>query len=117
MKVPVGADLNNPDLCPFGADTSWELRTTTYGLVQASYQYYKKFSSVVLAYVDKSGQRYRRSDADPCVFTKGELGTSSYITFSVHVDDSFIAVAHPSLVEELHEVYSRQQSSSVLSNP
>ena len=104
IKVPRGADLNNPDLCPFGADTTWELRTTLYGLRQASAMYYKTFTNIILSYVDKNGQRYRRSDAVPCVFTKGELGTSSYITFSVHIDDSFIAAANVALVDEMHEV-------------
>lgn len=101
MQVPSGLAPSHPDYAPHGTHTTWELLTTLYGLRQASSTYYDKFTSVLLAHVDSKGQKYRRSKHDPCVFTKGTLGTDDYITFSVHVDDKFIACSTPELADEL----------------
>ena len=107
MKVPDFFNTSvHPDIAPFGTDTTFELLTTLYGLRQAAYKYYTTFAEVILAYTDPQGNKYRRSQADPCVFTKGELkfGTTTYITFSIHIDDKFIACATVELLEELCQV-------------
>ena len=104
MSVPAGLDRSHPDYAPYGEHTTWELLTTLYGLRQASSTYYEKFSSVLLAYTDSKGQKYRRSEYDPCVFTKGVLGSDDYITFSVHVDDKFVACSTPEHANELVRV-------------
>lgn len=101
MKVPDGAALDDPDLCPFGDDKTWELRTTLCGLKQASAEYYKKFVSILLSEKDSRVQSYRQSHADPCVFAKGTFGSDDYIAFSTPVDDSFIATSSEKLVKEL----------------
>ena len=106
IRVPDGLEPTHPDYAPHGTDTTWELLTTLYGLRQASSTYYTKFTDVLLAYTDSRGQRYQRSDHDPCVFTKGKLGTDDYITFSVHVDDKFVACSNKSLADELVKVLS-----------
>jgi hypothetical protein len=107
MKVPTCMEEYHPDYAPFGSETTWELLTSLYGLRQASSMYYDTFSKVILAYKDSEGKGYRRSDHDPCVFTKGKLGESDYITFSCHVDDAFIASAEYSSVEELMSVLTK----------
>ena len=101
MRVPTGLDETHSDYAPHGTRTTWELLTTLYGLRQASSTYYNKFTSVLLAHTDSRGQKYRRSDHDPCVFTKGKLGSDDYITFSVHVDDKFVACSSSTLAQEL----------------
>ena len=104
MRVPDGLPLPHSDYAPHGTATTWELLTTLYGLRQASSKYYHKFTSVLLAYTDAKGQKYRRSTHDPCVFTKGKLGSKDYITFSVHVDDKFVACTSTDQVDELVQV-------------
>ena len=94
MRVPDFFNkLVHPDIAPFGTQTTYELLTSLYGLKQAAYKYYERVSDVVLKYTDPNGYKYRRSEADPCVFTKGQLehGTTTYIAFSMHIDDKFIA--------------------------
>ena len=110
MRVP---DFFNkqihPDMAPYGELTTYELLTSLYGLRQAAYKYYETVTTAVLAYTDPQGNTYRRSEADPCVFTKGQLeyGTRTYITFSMHIDDKFIACATLKLLEELKMVLSK----------
>ena len=104
ISVPAGMDQEHPDYAPYGADTTWELLTSLYGLRQASSKYYETFSKTILAYTDPQGQKYRRNNHDPCVFTKGKLGSSDYITFSIHIDDKFIACSGKSQVDELEKV-------------
>ena len=101
MEVPKGVDYSNPDLCPFGSDTTWELLTTLYGLKQASAMYYNTFTNIVMKYTDAKGQKYRRNRHDPCSFTKGTLGTNDFITFSIHIDDKFVACSTKEHVHEL----------------
>ena len=92
MRVPRGFNDNtHPNFNPYGQHTTWELLTTLYGLKQASAKYYHTFATALLAYTDDRGNKFRRSDHDPCVFTKGALGSDSYITLSIHIDDKFIA--------------------------
>jgi hypothetical protein len=104
MRVPKGVDSFDPTLCPFGPDTTWELLTSLYGLKTGPADYYCTLTKALLSYTDSRGQKYRVSDADPCVFTKGVLGSDDYIMFSVHVDDKFIACTNQSLVDELVSV-------------
>ena len=109
MRVPDFFNkLVHPDIAPFGTQTTYELLTSLYGLKQAAYKYYERVSDVVLKYTDPNGYKYRRSEADPCVFTKGQLehGTTTYIAFSMHIDDKFIACATVQLLEELKMVLS-----------
>lgn len=96
----------HPDIAPFGADTTFELLTTLFGLLQAACKYYTTYTEVLLANTDPQGNKYRRCHSDPNVFTKGELkfGTTTYITFSIHIDDKLIACATVELLEELCQV-------------
>ena len=72
MKVPTGVCKGtHSDIAPYGEHTTWELLTTLYGLKQASAKYYHTFASILLAYTDTHGNKFRRSDHDPCVFVKG----------------------------------------------
>ena len=105
VKVPRGFhDQPHPDFTPYGKHTTWELLTTLYGLKQASAKYYHTFASVLLAYTDANGDKFRRSAHDPCVFTKGALGSDSYITFSIHIDDKFIACTGEHELLELQSI-------------
>ena len=103
ISVPAGMDQEHPDYAPYGADTTWELLTSLYGLRQASSKYHETFSKTILAYTDPKGQKYRRNNHDPCVFTKEELGSDDYITFSIYIDDKFIACSSKSQVDELEK--------------
>ena len=85
-------------------DTTWELLTSLYGLKTGPADYYCTLREVLDEYIDPKGQKYRVSDADPCVFTKGVLGSDDYIMFSVHVDDKFITCTKPELLGELVNV-------------
>ena len=108
MRIPKGFDENkHPDFTPYGDNTTWELLTTLYGLKQASAKYYHTFASVLLAYTDASGNKYRRSNHDPCVFTKGALGSDSYITLSIHIDDKFIACTSERELNEFKGILDR----------
>ena len=115
MRVPAGFRDNESPLCtPHGEDTCFELLTSLYGLRQASAVYYRTVANCLQAYTDKKGQKYRRSDNDPCVFTKGKLPSGldkdgipnkgDYITFSMHVDDQFVACSTTAHKDELCEV-------------
>ena len=108
MRVPDFFNRHtHPDYAPFGEHTTWELLTSLYGLKQAAYKYYQTFSNVILSFTDSQGNKYRRSQADPCVFTKGQLGTDSYVTFSIHIDDAFLACAHPNLRDEVCSIFDK----------
>ena len=122
MSVPKGFnDSTHPDFTPYGKYTTWELLTTLYGLKQASAKYYHTFASALLAYTDAEGNKFRRSDADPCVFTKGALGSNAYITLSIHIDDKFIActgekelLEFKSILDQHNFKYTEEPMSQVL---
>ena len=64
---------------------------------------------MLLAYTDASGNKFRRSNHDPCVFTKGALGSNSYITLSIHIDDKFIACTSERELNEFKGILDRAQ--------
>ena len=120
MRVPDFFDSQiHQDYAPWGADTTWELLTSLYGLRQASARYYDKIANdVVLQYRDSKGRHFRRSDYDSCCFAKGELkpgfdrdgkpNTTEYTCFSMHVDDKFVAVSSERELEEFKQMLEAQ---------
>ena len=110
VKVPTGVHQGtHPDIAPYGPNTTWELLTTLYGLKQASAKYYHTFANVLLAYTDSRGNKFRRSVHDPCVFTKGQLGSDSYITLSIHIDDKFIACSSEKELREFRSILDKAE--------
>ena len=107
MKVPTGVCTDtHPDIAPYGSHTTWELLTTLYGLKQASAKYYHTFANILLAHTDSNGNKFRRSDHDPCVFVKGALGSASYTILSIHIDDKFIACSGKKELDEFTSILS-----------
>ena len=94
MRPPFGfSEQVHPDFCPFGEYTTYELLCSLYGLKQAAAVYYKTVKALVLKFIFPDGSKFLLSPADPCLFVHGSpLDTSdSYIAFSLHIDDKFIA--------------------------
>ena len=120
MRVPDFFDVDvHPDYAPWGADTTWELLTSLYGLKQASARYYDAITKVILSFVDSKGRKFRRNEYDSCCFVKGNLvrgfdvdgtpKTTDYICFSMHVDDKFIAASSVELIREFEGMLKEAQ--------
>ena len=92
IRVPTGfgGKKVHPKWNPYGEHTILGLKCCLYGLVQAAYAFWDRVQTTLIK------NKFRKSDADQCMFVTGELGTDSYLACTLWVDD-FMPVVYASV--------------------
>jgi hypothetical protein len=85
-----------------------KLQKYLYGLKQSGFQWQLNVTQCLI----KNG--YKQSGADPCVFSK--TSKDKFVITCLHVDDFFAIASDKSLLQEMHEILTKQYGTVTIKN-
>jgi len=83
-----------------GTEVVCRLKKNLYGLKQGANEWNKKLNDILVK------NQYKRSDNDPCLYSKQNKGEWIYI--SIHVDDLIVATTNESMLSQFEEEMSKK---------